>query len=119
MSTNEFTIKAGDRLPTLEIQLLDCQGNPLDLTPYPDIMIVIAPCVGGRRIVDMAPVVLDGLPTAGKILYHWAPGQTDKPGEYLLEVILSPNYDIVPKTSQQLMTLPGGGYGKVIITPRL
>lgn len=107
-----FTIKEGDRHPDLEISLVDKDGNPLDLTPYPTIRLVIAPSVGGRRIVDMALMMKKGLPTEGKVVYAWAAGQTDRPGEYLLEVILSPD-------ATKLMTLPGGSYGKLIITPRL
>lgn len=123
MSTTEFTIKAGDRLPELEVLLLDADGNPIPLTGvYPDIFIVIAPCVAGRRIVDMQPVTaiepLDsqGVAQVGVVTYAWKAGDTDVPGEYKLEVILSPNYSLA---DEKLMTLPGGGYGKVTIVPRL
>lgn len=107
-----FTIKQGDRYPDLEITLVDNEGNPLDLTPFQSVFLVIAPCVSGRRIVDMAPMTKKTPFTDGKVVYGWAANQTDTSGEYLLEVILSPD-------SIKLMTLPGGSYGKVVITPRL
>lgn len=114
-----FTIKAGDRLPALEILLKDCNGEPLDLTPYQDVLLVIASCVGGRRIVDMEEMEKMVPLTEGRVVYEWPAGQTDKAGEYQLEVILSPDFNINPESEQKLMTLPGGGYGKVVITPRL
>lgn len=123
-----FYIKQGDRLPSLEVLLIDCEGNPLDLTAYsgvapadpgPNIFLVIAPCVAGRRIVDMAVMTVKGDPLQGRVVHQWSRGQTDKPGEYQVEVILSPDFNVSPSTDQKLMTLPGGGYGKLIITPRL
>jgi hypothetical protein len=114
-----FTIKVGDLLPSIEILLVDCQGKPLNLEPYEKIEVVIAACVGGRRIVSMAPAVVKNPPgTDGLVVYDWQPGQTDKPGDFQLEVILTltdPN--AVPQS--KLMTLPGGGYGRVKIVPRL
>lgn len=90
-----FYIKSGDLLPELEILLLDCEGLPLDLTPYlaGQMRIVIASCVGGRRIVSDAPVSQKSgtLATDGKVVYQWQPGETDEPGDYLLEVVLTPD----------------------------
>lgn len=120
MSDKTLTIKAGDRLPALEISLVDSEGNPLDLTLYSSIFLVVAPCVSGRRIVDMKPMMKkqpQSGDNVGKVTYPWAAGETDVPGEYKLEVVLSPNFEA--GADQQLMTLPGGGYGTLTIIPRL
>ena len=106
-----YTIKAGDLLPAIEIYLVDCEGNPIDLTGFPDLRIVVAPCIGGRRIVDMKPVVKDP-EIPNKVTYAWAEGETDKPGKYLCEVRLT-------QADSKEMTLPGAGYGEIVITPRL
>jgi hypothetical protein len=114
-----FEIKSGDRLPVLEVHLIDCEGNALDLTPYQDAFLVVSQCVGGRRIVDMAPMAKQVPLTGGIVTYNWAMGDTAVAGEYNVEIVLSPNFTVVPSTDQKLMTLPGGGYGKLRITPRL
>lgn len=114
-----FTVKQGDRLPVLEVHLIDCEGVALDLTPYADAFLVVAACVGGRRIIDMAPMVKKAPFTGGIVTYDWLAADTAVPGEYNLEVILSPNFSVIPASNQKLMTLPSGGYGKLVITPRL
>lgn len=114
-----FEIKEGDRLPVLKCKLLDCEGNPLDLTPYEDAFLVVSKCVGGRRIIDMQVMTKETPLTDGIVTYAWAVGDTDVPGDYNLEVVLSPDFNVAPASDQKLMTLPGGGYGKLKITARL
>ena len=112
MAAKTFTIKAGDRFPALATQLLDMDGNPINLELYSTAKIVIAPCVAGRRIVDMKTATMSALRTDGKIAYIWGEGETDKPGEYLLEVVLTTLTGVE-------QTVPGGWYDKVVILPRL
>lgn len=113
-----FSITAGDRLPALVLLFVDHKGNPLDLTPYPDIRLVIAPKVGGRRIVDMGTVVRQAPYTAGRAIYEWGYQETDVPDEYLVQAVCSPNINLTGANLMRL-TLPGGSYGKLVIVPRL
>ena len=106
-----FNIKAGDRLPILEIHLVDCDGNPMDLTPYSTVKLIVAKCVGGRRVVDLALMAKSLPETDGIVTYQWAAGDTDEPGDYNLEVRLT--------NGTRETSLPAGGYGKVKISPRL
>lgn len=110
-------IKAGDRLPALELLLQDTNGNPIDLSDFDYRKIVIAPCVDGRRIVDLGSLAFKTDGTNGLLVYSWADGETDKAGEYLVEVVLSTVAS--PSDSDPVMTLPGGSYGKLTISPRL
>jgi len=107
----KFVIKAGDNFPPIIIQALGDDGKPLDLTGY-SATFIIAEEVGARPIVHRPGRVL----VDGKIQLDWLPGETSKPGKYLLEVILWK--EVQPGVRTQF-TLPGAGYAEVIITPRL
>ena len=119
-----FEIKQGARFPILEIDLVDCKGEPLDLTPYTvagaGMFVVVASCIGGRRIVDMGLLFPKaGVPlTAGTVVHPWLQGETDKPGVYMIEVYLNPDVNAPPATEAH-MILPGSGYGKLVIYPHL
>ena|SRR5690606_28379102 len=102
----KYAIKAGDTFPPIIVQALGDDGEPLDLTGY-SATFVISEEVGGRPLVNRAGTILAG----GKIQLDWHPGETDNPGNYLLEIIL--------KKGAEQFTLPGAGYAEVIITPRL
>lgn len=108
----KFVIKQHDDFPPLIIQALGDDGKPLDLTGYHAI-VIIAEEIGARPIVHRDGTVL---PLDGKIQLNWLPGETKKPGKYLLEVILEK--EIEPGKITQF-TLPSVGYAEVIITPRL
>lgn len=111
MSDNDkiFSIKVGDRLPALRIQLLKCDGTVFDLTGY-TVRVTIAPCVGGRAIVRDANAPLVDAPN-GICEYAWAAGTTDLAGEYKVEAIVN--------NGTLEATFPGDDYGQVVITPRL
>lgn len=109
-NTDEFVIKVGDRIPSLEIQLLDYLEDPFDLTGYDPVTITIAPCVGGRAIVRDAEVeIIDA--ANGIVQYHWLVGDTDYAGEYKVEAIVW--------NGTKKGTFPGGNYGKVTIVEHL
>lgn len=103
-----YSIKAGDTLPDIEIEAFDRHGEPLNLDGFAA-TISIAEEIGARPIAR-GPATING----NTIRYKWKPGETDCPGEYLLEVIFT---GIVNSDLQ--FTIPGGSYGTVIITPRL
>lgn len=102
----KYAIKAGDTFPPIIVQVLGNNGEPLDLTGY-SATFIISEEVGARPIVNRTGTVL----ADGKLQFDWLPGETDNPGEYLLEIIL--------KKGTEQFTLPGAGYAEVIITPRL
>lgn len=101
-----YAIKAGDTFPPIIVQALGDDGKPLDLTGY-SATFVISEEVGARPIVNRPGTILED----GKIQLDWFPGETDIPGNYLLEIVL--------KKGTQQFTLPGAGYAKITITPRL
>ena len=113
MTTKTFTVKEHDLWPAIEMQLFERDGvTPINLENcFP--FIVIAPCVGGRRIVDRQPVAIVAPLADGNIKYEWQDGDTDVPGEYLLEIILTDGQNGPERT------VPCGGYDKLTIVPRL
>lgn len=113
--TNIFYMKEGDRLPNLQMTLLDDAGKPIDLTDIETIQLFIAPCVDGRRIVNGAAMSIVGDAINGTVEYAWKAGDTDKVGEYKVEVVLS--LDELGTSITQ--TVPRSGYDILIITSRL
>ena len=111
MAAKTFTIKSGDRLPALATQLLDEDGNVIDLTLCTSAKVVVASGVAYRRIVDEKEARILEPKTDGRIEYDWGSGETSKAGEYLLEVVLT--------IGGLRRTVPGGWYDKVVILPCL
>ena len=114
-TTNIFYMKEGDRLPKLQMTLLDDEGLPIDLTNMETIQLFIAPCVDGRRIVDAQSMAIVGDSKDGTVEYAWKAGDTDKSGEYKVEVVLTKN----ALTDAISQSIPRSGYDTLIITPRL
>lgn len=114
-TTNTFYMKQGDRLPNLQMTLLDDAGDPIDLTNIETIRLFIAPCVDGRRIVNGAAMYVVGDAINGTVEYAWKAGDTDKVGEYKVEVVLTKD-ELTDAVSQ---TVPRSGYDTLIITARL
>lgn len=112
---NTYYMKQGDRLPKLQMTLLDMNGNPLDLTNVESLLLYVAPCVGGRRIVDGESMTVVGDAVNGVVEYAWKAGDTDKSGEYKVEVVLIRD----ELTTELKQTVPRGNYDTLIITPRL
>lgn len=112
---NTYYIKQGDRLPKLQMTLLDDEGNPIDLTNVETIQLFIAPCVGGRRIVDGQTMAVVGDASSGVVDYGWNNGDTDKAGEYKMEVVLMRD----SLGTELYQTVPRSNYDTLIITPRL
>lgn len=79
----DFVIKSGDRLPAITGQLLDGDGNPIDLTG--------ATVSWVMRGVDDDELEVDALgtidvdPTTGRVAYFWAAADTDTVGTYIGE----------------------------------
>jgi len=108
----KFVIKQNDTFPPIIVQALGDDGKPLDLTDC-TATFVISEEVNARPIVYREGRILED----GKIQLDWHPGDTNIPGKYLLEVIIT-NWRDAPEVVHQF-TLPGAGYAEVIITPRL
>lgn len=105
-----YSIKAGDSLPRLEIEPVDRHGNPLDFAALgiTSADITISTGIGHRPFVK-GPAMLAG----NLVYYEWSPNQTlGREGDYLLEVIFK-------DANGRQMTVPGAGYGTLVITPRL
>jgi hypothetical protein len=110
-----YYMKEGDRLPKLQMTFLDDDGNPISLAQIDTIKLYIAPSVGGRRIVDGGTMAVVGQETDGTAEYAWEAGDTDKPGEYKVEVVLTQD-ELGTELKQ---TVPRSNYDTLIITPRL
>lgn len=109
-----FYIKAGDRKPTVWIQLLNQDGSVKDLTGVVagDVRLVVASVAGGRRLVDMGEMGVKNLDyAAGIVGYSWADGDL-KAGEYLMEVI-------VKNGTEDQETFPKHSYYKLVVTAHL
>ncbi len=105
-----YYIKAGDLKPVLELILYNEDGTVKDLTDTNNIKLVVAPCVGGRRIVDLGDMDMSETPTDGVVTYEWAEDELVA-GEHKMEVIL----DLGTATE----SFPKGSYYKLVVIPHL
>ena len=103
------TIKTGDLLPALLIQIVDAEGSPVDLTGR-GVHVVVSATPGSSPQVDRAATVTDA--NAGMCRLDWEPGDTDRPGILYVEAV-------VTDADGRPMTLPGSGRGIVLVERRL
>lgn len=76
----DFEIKQGDTQPPLEADLQDGDGNPINLQGAS-----VTLCLG-RHL--RAPVdIIDA--AEGRVRYEWQPGDTDYPGEWNAEFVVT------------------------------
>lgn len=78
----DFYIKQGDTRPTLTRQLLDEDGEPVDVTGA-TVRFTLEDPSGAVVVTEQLCTVLDG-PT-GEVAYEWQPGDTDRDGAHLGE----------------------------------
>lgn len=94
--------RRGDTLPGIVAELVDDQGNPIDLTNY-------VPMMSARRIEGTGPkgwsvprAVFSPNPTEGLLFYDVEPGDTDTtPGIFELVVTLDGATDIAVPTLRE------------------
>jgi hypothetical protein len=101
-------MKQGDRLPALQMQLLDAAGAPLDLTGA-SVTFRMRPSSGGALKVNAAATVVDA--TTGTVRYSWAAGDTDTVGGFVAEWACS--------YSGAVQTAPTVGYVTVQVVDAL
>jgi hypothetical protein len=106
-------LKEGDRRPTVFFALKNPDGTPRNLTGFTNIKLIVAPVVGGRRLVDAASMSVRGAYAAatGWVQYTFAAGEL-KVGDYLMEIIVDAGLTY-PET------FPKGGYYRLTVVPHL
>lgn len=106
-----YYLKGGDKKPTIELICYNDDGSVHDLTSATNAKLVVAPVVGGRRVVDLGAMTFATDRTTGVVKYTWA-GTETVPGEYLMEVIV--DYGLSTQES-----FPRGSYYKLFIVEHL
>lgn len=82
-----FSIKEGDTLPALRATLLDKDGNAVDLTAATAVQFRYE--LQGQFNTDVTKVATIVTAVDGIVEYQWVTGDTDIPGEYFGEFIVS------------------------------
>lgn len=107
---SDIVIKAGDTFPVLSVTIVNQDDDtPVDLTGA-TVVFRMAPDSGGAIVLSATASVRDGV--NGVLEYNWAPGQTDTPGRYRGEFIIT-------MPSGKVMTAPNTSYLDVRIVERL
>ncbi len=101
-----FTIKQNDTLPNLEAQLVDFEGNPINL----DLCGVHFHMSNfrGEVKVNKPAIVVDV--ENGKVKVEWDPGETDTVGTYKCEFEVN-------MPDGKIITVPNDGYFLISIVP--
>jgi len=105
---SDFVIKEGDRDPAIEATL-ERDGSPYDLSDARRVDIVIG-ALRDPPIVDAQTTITDA--ADGTVRYIWQLGDTDEPGTYRTEWIVT-----TPSGAEA--TFPDAGYEIVTIQPEV
>lgn len=84
--TVDFYIKQGDTRPPFEVTLLDANRDPVDLTTA-TVQFRMSTRAGAVPVIDEAATVVDA--PNGVVAYQWGAGDTDTPGTYLAEFVVT------------------------------
>ena len=91
----DFTVGQGDLLPAISAQLVDENGDPVDLT---DATCKFHMSKGGVVKVDAAATIVT--PATGIVRYDWVTADTDEAGEYDAE------WEVTYTTGTKPLTFP-------------
>lgn len=99
-----YQIKVNDLEPALKVQILG-----LDLTGCT--VAFVMRLNSAAQVKVNAPAVIDNAPT-GKVSYAWSAGDTDTPGKYRAEWVIT-------YSNGRKRTVPAGGYDTVEVIANL
>lgn len=91
MSTDHtFYIKEGDRLPVIDEFLMYDDGTPIDLSSASSVKFImrLRGSTGSPKITNSANVTIVSA-TQGRVQYAWGASDTDTPGEYAREWVVT------------------------------
>lgn len=103
-----FTIKRGDRLPTLLVDLRDGEGEPADLTEAQTIRFIMRLPGDTTLKVSSTAVAVVGDPTAGRVEYEWEAADTDTAELYEAE------FEVTYTASGKKQTFPNDDHRLLI-----
>lgn len=102
----DFTIKANDRLPSIQASLLSA-GTPVDLTGASSVKFILTSAVGATPKVNATAVIVDAV--TGVVRYDWLAIDTAVAGSYLAE------WQVTWTTGTKPQTFPTASYHSVDI----
>lgn len=85
-----FWIREGDTLPAITSTLIDADGKIVDLTNATGVTLELRNSATGA-VVDTLTGSMPAPKTSGKVMYAWAAGKTDTPGDYAAHWIVDWN----------------------------
>ena len=106
---SSFDIKQNDTRPFLREQLVDSNGNAINLLDAASVKFIMATPSGAVK-VNAAAVIEDAL--SGRVRYEWATGDTDTSGGFRGEFQ-------VTLANGDILTVPNATYMKIRIKPEL
>ena len=101
-----FTIKQNDTLPNMEAQLIDIEGNPLNL----DLCGVHFHMKNGSKEINRPAVIVDV--GQGKVQVEWLEGETNTTGTFKCEFEVN-------MPDGKILTIPNDGYFLISIVREL
>lgn len=81
-----FSMKQGDTLPWLDVQLLNVDRTPIDLSDAQQVIMRMEHEETQTNIVDAPVMIIDA--KQGRVRYMWQPGDTNLVGKHLIEFVL-------------------------------
>lgn len=103
----KFYIKRNDTASSFEVQLVDADGTPVNLTGA---TVQFLMSRGSTSTVAAAAVIVDA--ATGTVRYDWQTGDTGTSGTYRAE------WEVTDSTNH-VQTFPNPGYDEVVISPDL
>jgi len=104
----DFLIKQNDTIPYLEAQLIDANGNPINLDMC-SVTFHMEDMYGKKKIIRKATII-DA--EQGNVRIEWGKGETDIAGTMRCE------FEII-FTDDSILTVPNDGYFTITIVPEL